>query len=132
FPIVNRMPCPICDDSHWKPIDENGVRRVVRCDCWYDRLSERCLSEAKIPKRYTHCTLDNFRAYNDSLREAIERARAFVERFPGGTDRGLLLLGHAGVGKTHIAVAVSRAVIVKTGTNGLFYDTGKLLAALKS
>ena len=27
------MPCELCDDTGWKPLEENGVRRVVRCDC---------------------------------------------------------------------------------------------------
>ena len=27
------MPCELCDDTRWKAIDTNGVRRVERCDC---------------------------------------------------------------------------------------------------
>ena len=26
-------PAELCDDTGWKPLDEHGVRRVVRCDC---------------------------------------------------------------------------------------------------
>ena len=126
------MSCPLCDDTGWRPVDEGGVRRVVRCDCWRENVGRQHLAEANIPKRYQHCTLDSFRTYNDSLIEAIETARRFVESYPGGTDRGLLLLGHAGVGKTHIAVAVLRAVIANTNVSALFYDTGKLLTAIKN
>jgi DNA replication protein DnaC len=126
------MPCPLCDDTGWKPVDEKGVRRVVRCECWRDQLGQNRLANANIPKRYQHCSLDNLRAYNDSLREAVAKARSFVEGFPGRVDRGLLLLGHAGVGKTHIAVGILHAVARKTGIQSLFYDTRNLLTIIRS
>lgn len=125
------MACAQCDDTGWKPVDTNGIRRVVRCDCWRERVGEMRLADANIPKRYQHCTLDTLRAYNDSLKDAVASAKRFVESYPV-VDRGLLLLGHAGVGKTHIAVGVLRAVIQKTAVRGLFYDTRELLKTIRS
>src|SRR5262245_18300554 len=96
------IPCPLCDDTGWKPVEEaasnggsRGVRRVVRCDCWRRTLSEKRLADANIPKRYQHCTIDKLRAYNDSLQEAVDSAARFVESYPV-VERGLLFLGHAG------------------------------------
>jgi DNA replication protein DnaC len=128
------MACPHCDDTGWKPIDDptTGVRRVVRCECWRAKLGVNSLAGSNIPKRYQHCTLDNIRAYNPSLEDAITKARRFVDGFPGKIDRGLLLVGHAGVGKTHIAVGMLRGIIQKTGIQGLFYDTRDLLTTIKS
>ncbi len=57
------MPCPLCDDTGWKPVEENGVRRVVRCECWREHVGQTRLADSNIPKRYQHCTLANFRAY---------------------------------------------------------------------
>lgn len=125
------MSCPLCDDTRWKPVEEHGIRRVVRCECWRELVRQDRLAEANIPKRYQHCTLDKIRTYNDSLQEAVDRARRFVDAYPA-VDRGLLLLGHAGVGKTHIVVGVLRAVIQKTGVAGLFYDTRELLKTIRS
>ena len=76
------MACPLCDDTGWKPVDEQGIRRVVRCDCWRDQVSGHRLAAANIPKRYQHCTLTNFSAYNQSLERALEHARRVPERFP--------------------------------------------------
>ena len=95
-------PCPLCDDTGWKPVEDHGVRRVVRCDCWRDRIVHERLGDANIPKRYLHCTLTNFTAYNESLEQAVVKARAVVDAFPVST-RGLLLEGQPGVGKTHLA-----------------------------
>jgi DNA replication protein DnaC len=125
------MPCPLCDDTGWKPIDESGVRRVVRCDCWREQLGQHRLADANIPKRYLHCTLANFAAYNESLEQAVVKARRVAESFPV-TARGLLLEGQPGVGKTHLAVAVLKQVIQTSGARGLFYDTRDLLRIIRS
>ena len=125
------MPCPRCDDTGWAPVDENGVRRVVRCDCWRERLAGNRLTEANIPRRYQHCTLDNFLAYNESLEKAVSRARRVVESFPV-VSQGLLLEGQPGVGKTHLAVAVLKQVVQSAGARGLFYDTRELLRIIRN
>ncbi len=123
--------CPLCDNTGWKPIEDNGTRRVVRCDCWRESVGRQRLDESKIPKRYQHCTLGNFAAYNESLQHAQAAARRVADAFPAVTH-GLLLEGQPGVGKTHLAVAVLKQVIQTTGARGLFYDTRDLLRIIRS
>jgi DNA replication protein DnaC len=76
------MPCPLCDDTGWKPVEEQGVRRVVRCDCWRAQVGRNRLADANIPRRYQHCTLANFTAYNESLEKAVARAQRVADAFP--------------------------------------------------
>jgi len=127
------MPCPFCDDTGWKPIEANGVRRVVRCECWRADFVARQLREARIPLRFAKATLDNFeRGTNDQL-AAWREATAFVEAFTvRDRDRGILFYGPNGVGKTHLAVAVLKQVIESSGARGLFYDTRDLLRVIRS
>src|SRR3989441_3337033 len=125
------MACPLCDDTGWRPVEDNGTRRVVRCDCWRESVGRQRLSDAHIPKRYQHCTLANFAAYNESLERAVAQARRVADAFPV-VSRGLLLEGQPGVGKTHLAVAVLKQVIHATGARGLFYDTRDLLRVIRS
>jgi DNA replication protein DnaC len=128
------MSCPLCDDTGWKPVETNGVRRVERCECWRTDAGQKRLGTANIPRRYQHCTLANFEAYNDSLKRAVVLAQRVIDSFPGaeGGDRGLLLIGMPGVGKTHLAVAILKKCISDRAAHGLFYTTSDLMALLRS
>jgi DNA replication protein DnaC len=125
------MPCDLCEDTGWKPVERLGVRQVVRCDCRRDKLGRQRLAEANIPKRYQHCTIESFTAYNESLEKAAAHARLIADTFPAAA-RGLFLEGQPGVGKTHLAVAVLKQTIQTTGARGLFYDTRDLLRVIRS
>jgi DNA replication protein DnaC len=126
------MPCPICDGTRWRTIEEDGVRRVVRCECWRGALVAALLAEARVPRRYQHCELENFVTYpNEKLLAVVARARKFAESFPV-LDKGLFFIGPPGIGKSHLAVAVLKRVIRERGARGLFYDVRELLKIIRS
>jgi len=126
-----RKDCPQCEGTGWKPVEVEGVRRVTRCDCYDAERVERLLRQAHIPERYENCAFENFdiRRDNQSLRWAKLNAENFVKEYP--TDFGLLFVGPTGVGKTHLAVAVLRELILRNAAECLFYDFHDLLKAIR-
>ncbi len=126
------MPCAVCEDTGWKSVEEAGVRRVVRCDCWREELIRRRLAQARIPRRYEHCDLSNFVTYaNEKLLRAVAGVKKFCDAFPV-VDKGLFLIGRPGIGKSHLAVAALKHAILSSGARGLFYDVRELLKLIKS
>jgi DNA replication protein DnaC len=123
--------CPYCDGTGWKPVEIGGVRRVTQCDCRNLERAELLLRQARIPARYAACAFENFdiRRDNQSLRWAKLNAENFVKEYPA--DFGLLFAGPTGVGKTHLAVAVLRELILRKGVECLFYDFHDLLKAIR-
>ena len=129
--------CPACQGTGWKPVETDGVRRVARCDCQEVKRAELLLKQARIPPRYEHCAIENFDIRKDkesgqpnrSLEAAKVWAKRFVEEYPA--DFGLLFVGPTGVGKTHLAVAVIRELMIRKGIECLFYDFLRLLKDIR-
>ena len=124
------MACPVCEDTGWKALDVNGVRRVVRCECWKSQVAGALLGDARIPARYNNCDFTTFETNHDSLRDAHRRATEFAQKFPV-VERGLLFYGQPGVGKTHLATAILKDVIRSKNARGKFYETSELLRLLR-
>ena len=127
--------CPTCEGSGLRVIERpDGTRAVAECACRAARRSARTVTAARIPERYTHCTLDDYVANwgggssNRSLAAALVQARQFVKSYPWDTGgNGLLLTGSIGVGKTHLAVGILQALIAERGAKGVFFDYRDLL-----
>ena len=66
----------------------------------------------------------------NTQREAYRRAIRFVDAFPA-VDKGLLLYGPHGVGKTHLAVGILKEVIRQKGARGYFFETRELLKLVR-
>ena len=122
--------CEICNDTNWKTVEIDGTSRVTRCDCWHQRLYASLMKQARIPRRYLHCELANFEIHTDSQRYAHKKAVRLVEQFPV-VDKGLLFYGDAGVGKTHLAVALMKEAIRRKGARAVFYETRELLKLVR-
>jgi DNA replication protein DnaC len=115
---------------------------AVPCDCGTTDRTARVMIHARIPARYEHCDFENFDtdpwdgepdapAWNRSLEQARLVVEGFARDFPVGTETGLLLMGSCGAGKTHLAVAALKQLVLR-GHDGLFYDYRELLKEIQA
>lgn len=86
------------------------------------------LEAARIPRRFSRAGFDNF-APRPGAEDALKACMAYAEAFSfRDTEHGLLLLGHPGNGKTHLAVATMRRAIERTLVYGTFTTAADLIA----
>jgi DNA replication protein DnaC len=137
----------LASDRPGAGIGEPKIVWAVPCDCTTVDRPERALARARVPERYRHCDFENFETDNETIAQAAHDqlqawkrslgqakliVQRFAEEFPFTQDgeNGLLLMGPCGAGKTHLAVAALKRIVLR-GHGGLFYDYRELLKQIQ-
>ena len=123
--------CPECQGTGWilKKIKKREIAR--RCSCFQELKSRLLLEQANIPKRYEHCSFENFEPeHHESFRHALKISKQFIQNYPV-QDIGLLFIGPCGVGKTHLAVAFIRELLKKKNVPCYFCDFRELIKKIQ-
>ncbi|HSC45366.1 MAG TPA: ATP-binding protein [Candidatus Acidoferrum sp.] len=141
MPLEN---CQFCQGTGWKLVGrkDGPGKFAVACDCSMGERAALSMDRARIPKRYEHCDFESYvtdladgkiwTAQNaQSLKQGKLLAQSFVRDYPGATEKGLLLMGPSGVGKTHLAVAALKELL-RRGHQGIFCDYRELLKEIQA
>jgi len=120
----------VCEECFGTGTKLDPVKGAVPCPCRRRDRSHKLIAAARIPRRYEKCAFANFISDPGSSQDhALCHAHKFANEYPA-VDRGLLFMGPAGVGKTHLAVSILKDLIAK-GFAGLFYEFGSLLKEIQ-
>lgn len=137
--------CTLCRGTGWKLVarpDGAAGSMAVACDCGIEERVARVMERTRIPKRYEHCDFESYvtdlvdgktwtAEHAHSLKQAKLLTQGFVRDYPGSAEKGLLLMGPSGAGKTHLAVAALKELI-RRGHAGLFCDYRELLKEIQA
>jgi DNA replication protein DnaC len=120
----------VCEECFGTGTKVDPVKGALPCPCRKSDQFRKLIAAARIPRRYAKCTFANFTSVPGTSQDnALLHAHKFANEYPA-VERGLLFMGPAGVGKTHLAVSIIRDLIQK-GFAGLFYEFGSLLKEIQ-
>jgi len=132
--------CPACDGEEFRYVrDDRGYRYAQRCEvCGALRERIEAFNSAHIPARYhdRDATLERFETQDErdepigNLPEIKMRLFRWVQAFEPG-DRGFLLHGAVGTGKTHLLAAIVRHLTLQKGISSRFVEFTHLLSNLR-
>ncbi|MDH7493996.1 MAG: hypothetical protein QHH44_08905, partial [Candidatus Saccharicenans sp.] len=71
--------CPVCQGTGWvvKQTEKGPVAR--RCKCFSEQQARLLLRQARIPRRYETCTLDNYETHHPTQGDALKISKKFVK-----------------------------------------------------
>jgi DNA replication protein DnaC len=123
--------CERCGGTGWVLEALDGRKQARPCACRGETLKRERLDAAGIPDRYRDDNFANFADDSPILINAKRIARDFVDSYPA-VDSGLLLVGPAGRGKTHLACAILSELVTTKGVGGLYADFSDLLLRIQT
>jgi len=118
--------CPKCFGTGMEIVPDKGARF---CDCRKRRQQSGQIAAVRLPRRYDGFHFSNYKPQNESQTAALMACMDVAMKYPN-VDRGLLLMGSVGVGKTHLAVSILKG-LTERGFGCLFYEFGSLLKEIQ-
>jgi DNA replication protein DnaC len=132
--LTAEQACELCGGVGLVPAQVNGKPSSRPCECQQPAAAEARIARAGIPGGFAKASFKTFDSKPHNSR-AIGVAWRFCEEFlpgKGQRNRGLLLTGSVGSGKTHLAVAAMRELVVNKGIEARFVLVPELLDRLRS
>ena len=123
--------CPVCNDSRYVfQRDGSGREIAAMCGCEVRRNRIRIYNHSRVPAKFYGARL--VESQRDTHNDHIFNTFNLVARDYTKNHKGILVMGPAGVGKTHLVAGFVFELIFRHGIPTLFQDFADLLKQLRS
>ena len=136
--MASQSVCPNCGGVGWTIVERANVSGAEPCACRAEHRAAGLEDRAQIPPLYRSASFDDFEAPRNEfnpgateLRRVKNAVQQYAREYPVLLRPGLLLVGEAGTGKTHLAVAALRRLVEK-GYECLYCNYQTLLNSIRA
>lgn len=127
--------CDKCDgEGRIFQQNEKGLAYFAECECSRIKKRFRLLEDAGIPGKFAEADFDSFEKHHQTQGRAKRVAMDFVTDYKKSKTnfgRGLIFMGAPGLGKTHLAIAIIKALTLDQGVDCRFVDFFQLLSDIR-
>lgn len=125
--------CPLCHDTGLVSTGTERFSPRRRCVCQHFAQRMRTFDQVLIPARHAESTRASFIPANKLQTAVLGEITKYLDGYEAGREnRGMVLYGEVGRGKTHLLVAMLRELVFRYGITARFVEFSHLLADLKS
>lgn len=109
----------------------NGRSYATTSPCPRARLQRRtaAFNEARVPAVHAQASLESYRPSNAEQARALQVAKDFCFRWP--QQRGFILSGPVGTGKTHLLCAALKHLALEAGVRAAYVELSLLYAQIR-
>lgn len=122
--------CPQCEREKQAEENRELSRRLNQQKM--EAQHREMLGRASIPARFRDRTLESYEVENEGHRKALDSCKRYVDNWAHNETAGtsLIMCGHPGTGKTHLAIGIARE-LMSQGKTALFARVIELARTVK-
>jgi DNA replication protein DnaC len=125
-------PCPACGGTGLVAVSDAFRAPRRRCLCRAVEQRMQAFDAVGIPARHSNSTRTTFVPADKHQTAVLGAVSRWLGAYTPGSERGLVLVGEVGRGKTHLLVAMLRELALVRGVSCRFVEFSHLLADLKA
>jgi len=105
---------------------------LVPCVCQHRARRVAHFSEIGLPGVTSHASFENYRAANEAQDRARNLAMHFAHHYDkAGVNKGFMLSGPVGTGKTHLLAATLKHLVLEVGLEARYVEISLLYATIR-
>lgn len=113
-------------------VGKQRYEALAPCVCTLRQQRLAQFNEVGLPGVLAHATFERFQAFNEAQDKARQVAQGFALQYDkAGVNRGFILSGPVGTGKTHLLAATLSHLVLERGIEGRYVEIALLYATIR-